>query len=304
MKRFLTLMVIPHNDDHVREFNLATSLIWAGATVLLLFILTAGYFGHAYYARQGAENAYADLKAENTELGAHLDILKTRMSSLSQRVGDLSTADTRMRAFARVIVTGPGGQPLISDARASDEENILGDSRVGYGNLDQLTREASDLAARYDSLRAAVYTAGDVRRSIPSIFPVKGEGWYSYNFGHRTDPITGEPSFNNGIDIAGRKGTPIVATADGRIDVARYHSRLGYMVSIDHGNKIRTLYAHLESVSLIRPGQRVSRGDVIGKMARTGRATAVNLHYAVILKNKAQDPLDYILDDGQRHTLY
>ena len=303
MKRFVTLMVIPHNDEHVREFNLATPLLWASAGLLILFVVTACYFAYGYYARRGAESEYTGLKLENEELERHLATLGARMTDLSDRVGDLSHADMRMRTFARM--TGPSsGGSIEGTLDGIESEFTAAPGTEGYSSLDQLTRESKILSAGYDSILVALAAAGDAVRHIPSIFPVQGEGWYSSTFGYRTDPITGQPSFNSGIDIAGRKGTPIIATADGRVDAARYHQRLGSMVSIDHGNGLRTVYAHLESHDLVRPGQSVSRGDVVGKMSRSGRTTAVNLHYAVIRDNKAQDPLDYIFDSRQRRTLF
>lgn len=302
MKRFLTLMVIPHSDEHVREFNLSAPILWAAAALLVLFVATASYFAYGYYARQGAESAFADLKVENAELENHLVTLRSRMSDLSERVTDLSQADTRMRTFARM--TGPSAAPALEEDLPPGDDNIFAISSAEYASLDQLTREAKRLAEGYDSLLAALGGAGDVKRRIPSIFPVKGEGWYSSTFGWRTDPITGQLSFNSGIDIAGRKGTPIIATADGRVDVARHHNRLGHTISIDHGNGLRTIYAHLEGHDTVKPGQQVSRGQTIGKMSRSGRTTAVHLHYAVIRDNKAQNPLDYIVDSRQRRTLF
>ncbi len=304
MKRFLTLMAIPHNDDHVREFNLGTPLLWCAATLLVLFICTAFYFTYGYYARRGAELAYAGLKVENQELGSHLSELRSRMTGLSSRVSDLAMADTRMRTFARMTdpTADQHDEPLASGYDQNDDPYAL--TNDGYGSLDQLTRDANRLVDGYENLLNALHESGDTRRHIPSVFPVRGDGWYSSNFGYRTDPITGQRSFNNGIDIAGRKGTPIVATADGRVDAARSHNRLGSMVSIDHGHGLRTVYAHLEGHRLVKPGQHVSRGDIIGKMSDTGRTTAVHLHYAVICDNKAQDPLNYILGNRQRRSLF
>lgn len=305
MKRFLTLMVIPHNDEHVREFNLAPSVIWGGAALVLLFIFAGAWLAYGYYAARGAESVYTDLRSENAQLAEHLDTLQGRMGGLAARVGDLSQADARIRAFARLTEPSAGAvSAALETPHGEDASHHDYASTDGYASLDQLTHEARLLAEGIDSIRAALYRSGDASRYVPSIFPVRGEGWYSSLFGYRTDPITGQRSFNNGVDIAGRKGTPIVATADGRVDAARYHNRLGHMVSIDHTNGIRTVYAHLASHDAVKPGQRVRRGDVIGRMDRSGRTTAVHLHYAVIRDKKAQDPLNYILDNRPRRTLF
>ena len=297
MKRFLTLMIIPHSDDRVREFNLGAPLLWAGGVAVLMFLAVASYFAYGYYARQGAETAYAGLTTENKELENQLSSLRDRMTGLSDRVDALRSADTRMRAFTRTTeLNVPDPSAPESDSHASGAS--------GYASLDRLNHDAERLAAGYDSLFKAVQSAGTSSRQIPSIFPVRGEGWYASHFGYRTDPITGQRSFNNGIDIAGRKGTPIVATADGTIESALHHNRLGHMVVIDHGNGIRSVYAHMEDHGLVKKGQTIRRGETVGKMDRSGRTTAVNLYYAVIRDNKAQDPRDYIFDDRARRSLF
>ncbi|MEE2754739.1 MAG: hypothetical protein VX910_12205, partial [Candidatus Latescibacterota bacterium] len=214
MKRFLTLMVIPHNDDHVREFNLAMPVLWGAVVMVLVFIAAASYFLYGYYSRLGAEISYSDLRTENTELEAHLGVLAGRMSELSGRVRELSHTDTRMRAFARTTEPSMDMEP--GEMQAGDVTGIAWEIPAGYSpsdgyaSLDQLAREAKLLQASFDSILTTVSGASQARRFIPSIFPVNGEGWYSSYFGYRTDPITGQRSFNNGIDIAGRKGTPII----------------------------------------------------------------------------------------------
>ena len=301
-------MVIPHNDDHVREFNLAAPFLWGVTALGIAFLGTACYFAYGYYARLGAELEYADLKVENTELSTHLTALRTRMTSLTGRVGDLRQADTRMRAFARMTepsaASRDGHQEGGLDEAGSENTDYGISSSDGYSSLGQLTREAKLLEVGFDSLLATLSNAGNALRHIPSIFPVNGEGWYSSTFGYRTDPITGQRSFNRGIDIAGRKGTAIIATADGKVDAAKFDTRLGHMVSIDHTNGFRTVYAHLEGHDMVKPGQTVSRGDIIGKMSRSGVTTAVHLHYAVIRDKKVQDPLTFIFDNRQRSTLF
>lgn len=307
MNRFWTLMVIPHNDDHVREFNLAAPFLWGVAALAIAFLVTACYFAYGYYARLGAELEYTDLKVENTELNTHLTTLRSRMTSLTGRVDDLRQGDTRMRAFARMTEPSASSDGLREAGlhEAGSENTRYGiSSSDGYGSLGQLTREAKLLEVGFDSLLATLSNAGDALRHIPSIFPVRGEGWYSSTFGYRTDPITGQRSFNRGIDIAGRKGTAIIATADGKVDAAKFDTRLGHMVTIDHTNGFRTVYAHLEGHDRVKPGQTVSRGDIIGKMSRSGVTTAVHLHYAVIRDKKVQDPLKFIFDSRQRSTLF
>lgn len=134
----------------------------------------------------------------------------------------------------------------------------------------------------------------EVRR-IPSIPPAKGV--FSSGFGVRKDPFTGGLEFHKGIDISAPEGTPIIATADGIVDTTGWHDGgYGYQVVIDHQNGIKTRYAHMLKV-LVREGQKVKRGQIIGLVGNTGKSIAPHVHYEVYVNGKPVNPLKYILVD-------
>ena len=90
--------------------------------------------------------------------------------------------------------------------------------------------------------------------------------------GSRQDPVSGGDDFHAGLDIAGEKGQPIYATAEGRVSQAGYQGAYGNLVVVNHGFGLETKYGHLSSFT-VKPGQNVKRGDVIGRLGATGRAT-------------------------------
>ena len=102
-----------------------------------------------------------------------------------------------------------------------------------------------------------------------------------------------------GIDIAAQVGTPVYASAAGVVSFVKYNYRpnkgYGREVVIDHGNGIKTRYAHLSEIS-VRVGQKVNRWDAIGRVGKTGRATGPHLHYEVIVESRHIDPIRYILE--------
>jgi murein DD-endopeptidase MepM/ murein hydrolase activator NlpD len=112
----------------------------------------------------------------------------------------------------------------------------------------------------------------------------------------RLDPFTGYKEMHRGIDIANHRGTPIIATADGRVASIGKNSGLGKTVVLNHGYGFRTRYAHLHEIKVKR-GQTVKRGDVIALMGSTGWATGPHLHYEVIRNGKTLNPIKYILND-------
>lgn len=97
-----------------------------------------------------------------------------------------------------------------------------------------------------------------------------------------------------GLDISARRGEPIVATAGGIVKYSGRKGNLGNTVEIDHGNNLTTRYSHANRLFVTR-GQKVVRGQVIGAVGMSGRATAPHLHYEVRLDDRCVNPMQYII---------
>jgi murein DD-endopeptidase MepM/ murein hydrolase activator NlpD len=126
---------------------------------------------------------------------------------------------------------------------------------------------------------------------IPSMWPVNGV--FLSRFGDRTDPFSGEGKFHTGVDISAVMGTPVHAAADGVIFVAEFGTGYGKAVVIDHGNGMRTLYAHLSRFNVI-PGQEIRRGEILGFSGQSGRATSPHLHFEVRIGGTPVNPHPYL----------
>jgi murein DD-endopeptidase MepM/ murein hydrolase activator NlpD len=112
-------------------------------------------------------------------------------------------------------------------------------------------------------------------------------------FGMRSDPFRRRPAMHTGIDYRAPTGQDARATAAGKIVTAGYSRGYGYMVEIDHGDGLRTRFAHLSKI-LAKKGQTVARGDVIGRTGSTGRSTGPHLHYEIRVNGRAVDPMTFI----------
>ncbi|MFW5834861.1 MAG: M23 family metallopeptidase [Pseudomonadota bacterium] len=128
-----------------------------------------------------------------------------------------------------------------------------------------------------------------VMASVPLALPLEASYRLTSGFGPRRDPFRGTRAFHRGIDLAAPRGTPIHATAEGTVIRVGRHGAYGNLVEVDHGNGVRTLYAHLHSY-LVKHGDLVRAGQKVGTMGRTGRATGVHLHYEVIVDDRPVDP--------------
>jgi murein DD-endopeptidase MepM/ murein hydrolase activator NlpD len=141
--------------------------------------------------------------------------------------------------------------------------------------------------------------ADELRRlwgAIPAYSPVGGRSWLTSGFGWRPSPFTGRREFHGGIDLAGPRGTRIVAPADGIVERAFLDDAAGLVVVLEHGNGIQTIYGHLDRV-LVWEGKDVARGEPLGLLGNTGwRSTGPHLHYAVKVEGKYVNPRRYLFE--------
>ncbi len=131
-------------------------------------------------------------------------------------------------------------------------------------------------------------------------WPLPENGTITSYFGNRVNPVTGKPDFHTGTDIAMPEGTPILAAADGTVEIANgtdsWGDSYGYYVKLDHGSGFETLYAHCSSICATA-GQEVSQGEVIGYVGTTGNSTGNHLHFEVRKNGQRVDALDYFTQE-------
>lgn len=127
----------------------------------------------------------------------------------------------------------------------------------------------------------------------PSGNPAK-KGWISSYFGMRKDPFSGKKKMHKGVDVAGKSGSSVLATADGVVIRVEKQNAYGKLIEIDHGYKLSTRYGHNKTIS-VKVGDIVKQGQVIATMGSTGRSTGPHVHYEVLRNGKQVNPQKYIL---------
>lgn len=292
-QRNLTLMVIPHNRDQMRQVRASRPTVWGLGAALLCgcLALAVVLFALGYFVNRQQETKLLALTSENTTLRKQVSRLQQKVEGLREDVNDLSEMDRKYRKWVNLAEPGDevrkmgvGGYTTGAPEWEGQVARDIGE-RLTRANtdVDQLLREARFLEASFDHIGSILDQNEIARLHTPSILPVppKSGCWISSGFGYRTNPFTGARQFHKGIDIAGRSGTKILATANGRVESVGKDRYLGWFISIDHGLDYRTLYAHLLKKPSLGVGHTVKRGQVVGRMGRSGRATAPHLHYAV-----------------------
>lgn len=243
-------------------------------------------------ARRAAERDLAELEnrearareARERLYGQLEDALASGLTGLEGALGRAGIDVDRVVDDLRRDYSGVGGPFIPADA---------GDQGADAGGaLHFASADAARIAALMGGLeRASLMQVAAAK--IPLAHPVRGAHRFTSGYGVRRDPKNGRMRMHAGADFAGPTGTPIVAPADGVVTFAGWQSGYGRVVKIRHAFGFETVYAHLNATR-VSVGDRLARGDRIGDMGRTGRATGVHLHYEIRLNGRPVNPMRYI----------
>jgi len=193
---------------------------------------------------------------------------------------------------------GKGGTPSSRKA-FSDTANDNLNAQLSITEMDRekpMHLRVCDLQDNLHGLTTFIAKKNKKLNFLPSIMPVKSSDlWITSNFGWRISPFTGIRELHNGLDISGKRGAPIVATADGIVESAEFDRYLGNLVTLRHEGRFKTSYGHMLSIA-VKPGQKVTRGQRLGLMGSTGLSTGYHVHYIVNDNGRDVNPYDYILN--------
>jgi hypothetical protein len=191
---------------------------------------------------------------------------------------------------------GVGGSMKYEWLQQYSHANLL---RQTYLNIDLIRRKVAMQSASFDDVIELVWTKEEWMASRPAIQPVSMNDLtrFGSSFGSRFHPILKVVRPHEGIDLTAPRGTNIYATADGTVVQAGYREGgFGKKVLIDHGYGFHTVYGHCDVV-LVKPGQKVSRGEIIAKVGSTGLSKSAHLHYEVHVNGRPVDPINYYASD-------
>lgn len=278
MKQRYFILVLAHSvHGRIQRIHIPHSFIYA---VLALAVL--GSF--SVFGFVGSYGRMVWKVAQYNTLREEVETLRDRYTDLQKTAEAQNEQLATLQLFASEVSVAYGlkqnlnnGTDLASEAR--------------------LVPTMNETLEQYNFLKNADYSRifrEFVRKrhtnAVPSIWPVNGR--LMDNFGKRIDPFSGLGAFHSGVDINGNYGDPIKATADGVVTMAGWFGGYGRIIVIDHG-QYQTRYAHLASMRVI-PGMEVRRGEVIGTMGASGRATGTHLHYEVRVNGVAVNPYPYL----------
>ena len=240
------------------------------------------------------------LKNQSAKLMEKIEYIGQRTAIQSERLAELEMRDNKVY---RPIFGMDELPPEVRSAGYCSESRY--DVFQEFPNARLLTESARSQdvmemraylqSLSYDEIEKVAMKIEDMNKFIPSLMPVcpGRDITITSPFGYRLHPIEGYVIFHSGTDIAGPRGTPVYAAADGVVSEVKFNFHgYGNVVDIDHGFGYATRYGHLQSANVER-GQKIHRGDQIGTMGSTGRATGPHLHYEVLYNTLQVNPWNY-----------
>ena len=301
MSKRYTIVLADRSTGFVRRFTLRLRpLAIALVAVLALPVLVGmGLRLSATTEVNHLRSTNKTLEQENTSFREATGALTAQIESLQSAItelGDRSRLDPNsaraMEKLPAVVKNRAVGGTSVAGASAMLTPQV---NTASVSSLDQtftmLRNVLGSLEGHLSIVRRNVEKRESLMNATPSIWPV--HGWLSAGYGMRSDPFTGKRDFHPGLDISAERGTPILATADGKVEVAAPSGDYGNLVVVDHGFGLVTRYGHLSKFAVWQ-GREVKRGDLLGYVGATGRATGPHLHYEVLASGKLINPLQLL----------
>jgi len=281
-----TIIFVPHAHAKLRKWRVTNLQIGLVVGIGLALTLSSLFFIWSHFSKPVNPVEVTRLQKEIRELRQVNRSFETNIQKLQSQLNGYEDRTRELAIVAGVESLGDGV-----------EAGIGGGSPEETGPLDLPRIQAR--AARLNDVLDVVEQRLEQRirwiSSTPAISPVRGI--LTSSFGHRADPMTHGRGNHQGVDFAAAYGAPVRASGDGLVLQAGEHGGLGRSVFLAHGYGLTTRYGHMSAIA-VRPGQRVKRGDVIGRVGSTGRSTGPHLHYEVRLDGEPLNPIGYILDNG------
>jgi len=278
------------------------------ALAFLVISTITGFLGFTYLSKHVPE-----LNLKEQELSRELEQMKVKFNLVNERLDILNNVlenihERNSNIHQIVFGTKPiddniwnggiGGHRQYNELINFETKSLLVNT---LNKADAISRKLNLQTMELDKLEEMTMEREKMLHSTPSIKPVQETHLardikYLSGFGMRVHPIYKIPRFHSGIDFSAPEGTKIQATGDGVVkQVEKKSTGYGLNIMIDHGYGYETRYAHMNEI-LVKEGQKVKKGEVIGLIGDTGSSTAPHLHYEVHYNGKPVNPIQYVMD--------
>ncbi|REJ83437.1 MAG: M23 family peptidase [Acidobacteria bacterium] len=284
-----TIIFVPHSRARFRKWRISNRQVKLASALVALFTLGALFVTWRAFTTTVTLEEVGDLRSENEQLR---EMNREFEQSFRELQSQLSDFEDRTNSLAILA----GVEEIVSTVDSRAGAGVGGafiDPPASYLDVESLARRSERLQSQLADVAGGLEKREQWIASRPAIMPTRGI--LTSNFGIRADPITARRAFHHGVDISARPGTPVFATADGVVLRAGRIGSLGRAVYLSHRFGVTTRYGHLSKIE-VEPGATVKRGDVIGYVGNSGRATGYHLHYEVREAGDSKDPRMFMVD--------
>ncbi|HEX4283553.1 MAG TPA: M23 family metallopeptidase [Terracidiphilus sp.] len=301
-KRYYILFVARDEDGRVRKIPLPLHYVYGFVAAALVGAFTIVGLAGSYTRMLLKTESFNQVREQRETLRKNYQQMAQIAHDRDVQVASLGALASEVTALyglrqnkmiAQPAVTSAATAPTPQSLALSDEVNPQA-VRVSINQFYALREQAmSGRVTRAIEGGLTPSYAGDWTQlaDAPSLWPI--EGRVASSFGQREDPFNGEGAFHSGIDIDAPYGTPVRAAAEGDVLGASMSNGYGREIVLDHGHDLHTVYGHLSAIAVLT-GQHVTRGEVIGYVGQSGRATGPHLHYEVRVHNVPVNPHKYL----------
>ena len=300
-KEYFNILIFGQKTSKTRHLRIYKKTFKIAFYLFAFAFLSTTFFFCDYIQLRKKAVELKGLCQETETQKSQIHFFSARIEDLEKQLSKLKDFDKEIRIIANLekgqevaSLAGVGG-PSPSDIRQKlkserDEKGLIQQMRI---DIERLQSEAMSREESLSELEKLLQNKKEMLADTPSIWPTLG--WVTSVFGFRTNPFTGLGQMHEGIDIANRIGTVVIAPAGGIISESGDDLAFGKILVISHGFGMTSRYAHLNRI-LVKVGQKVKRGEKIAEVGMSGKTTGPHLHYEVRLKDIPVNPMRYILN--------
>lgn len=278
--------------------RLRYSLLLSMGLIALAVVLRWGFERYYPTPRQLIyEHNNAKLRSEYVALNTELQNVESELAELRNRDDCFYRSILSLEPVpASIREAGTGGSEPYSRLRNLPEPGLVIDVSQ---RIDKISSRMQIQSSSLENVYEQAITNKHFLACRPSIHPISSADpcWLTSSYGYRKDPFTHKRTAHHGIDLAGPYGLDIHATGKGKV-ISAGHNRHGYgkEVLVDHGFGYISRYAHLQEI-LVKVGQKLERGEVIGTLGNTGRSTGPHLHYEIRENGRTVNPMYFFYEN-------
>lgn len=281
-----TFLLVSGNGGNLRKVSVPFYVVH----LLAIFAVVGGVTVFAAMGSYGRmlwkATSYNALRKDQEQLKRQFQDLQARVKDSDQKISSLQSLATDVAMSYGIL--GARRTPFFGTNNAPESDAAYDQS---VEQFQFLMKNGTAVALSAQGFSLAAGRNWEDMQFTPSMWPVTGT--LTGTFGERLDPFSGEGAFHAGLDISAPYGTEVRVSADGVVADVGTHTGLGRAITVDHGFGIETVYGHLSKYGT-EPGRRVKRGEVIGYVGDSGRASGPHLHFEVLVYGTPVNPWKFL----------